>query len=47
MMCALVPTQPCLPRPLLHRYGFQPHRVAFWIYWQAVVLLWKGVPFYA
>ena len=28
------------------RYGFQPHRVALWIYWQAVLLLWKGVPFY-
>jgi DUF1365 family protein len=23
-----------------------PHRVAFWIYWQALRLLWKGVPFY-
>lgn len=28
------------------RYGFQPHRVALWIYWHAVLLLWKGVPFY-
>ena len=23
-----------------------PHRVAMWIYWQAVVLLCKGVPFH-
>ncbi|BDA45180.1 hypothetical protein COCOBI_06-6630 [Coccomyxa sp. Obi] len=30
----------------LWRYGFMPHRVAFWIYWQALKLLWKGVPFY-
>lgn len=30
----------------LWRYGFQPQRVAAWIYWQAVVLLRKGVPFY-
>ena len=30
----------------LLRYGFQPQRVAFWIYWQALVLLWKGVSFY-
>jgi hypothetical protein len=30
----------------LWRYGFQPHRVALWIYWHAVVLLWKGVSFY-
>ncbi|CAG9463576.1 unnamed protein product [Pedinophyceae sp. YPF-701] len=30
----------------LLRYGFQPHRVAWWIYSQAVTLLWKGVPFY-
>ena len=22
-----------------------PHRVALWIYWQAALLLWKGVPF--
>lgn len=28
------------------RYGFQPHRVALWIYWHAVLLLAKGVPFY-
>ena len=21
-----------------------PHRVAFWIYWQALRLLWMGVP---
>lgn len=31
----------------LWRYGFQPHRVAFWIYWQAIKLLWKGVHFYS
>ncbi|CAL8469053.1 g8594 [Coccomyxa elongata] len=30
----------------LWRYGFMPHRVAFWIYWQALKLLWKGVPFF-
>lgn len=29
------------------KYGFQPQRVAFWIYWQAVKLMWKGVPFYS
>ena len=22
-----------------------PHRIAFWIYWQALHLLWLGVPF--
>lgn len=40
---------PYLHHPCLApcRYGFQPHRIAFWIYWQAVVLLWKGVPLYA
>jgi hypothetical protein len=27
-----------------YRYGFMPHRVAFWIYWQAVRLLWLGLP---
>ena len=32
---------------LLCRYGFMPHRVAFWIYWQALHLLWLGVPFYS
>lgn len=26
-----------------HRYGYQPHRVAILIYWQAVILLYKGV----
>lgn len=31
----------------LLRYGFQPQRTALLIYWQALVLLWKGVPFYA
>ncbi|GBF99295.1 hypothetical protein Rsub_12055 [Raphidocelis subcapitata] len=25
-------------------FGFMPHRVAFWIYWQAVVLIAKGCP---
>ena len=43
---------PALPNEIasmetLLRYGFQPQRVAFWIYWQAVVLLWKGVRFFA
>ena len=28
------------------RYGFMPHRVAFWIYWQALRLLVMGVPFF-
>ncbi len=28
--------------PLLR--SFQPHRVAIWIYWQAVVLICKGLP---
>lgn len=28
-------------------YGFQPHRVALWIYWHALLLLRKGVPFYS
>ena len=31
----------------LSRYGFMPHRVAFWIYWEALQLLllwfWGGV----
>eukprot|EP00210_Caulerpa_lentillifera_P009423 g8984.t1 len=31
---------------ILWNYGFQPHRVALWIYWQAVCLFKKGVPFY-
>lgn len=31
----------------LWKYGFQPQRVALWIYWQALKLLWKGVPFYS
>ena len=31
----------------LLRYGFLPQRVAFWIYWQAVVLIWKGVKIHA
>ncbi|KAI8107379.1 hypothetical protein M9435_002410 [Picochlorum sp. BPE23] len=30
----------------LFKYGFQPQRIAAWIYWHALVLLWKGVPFY-
>ncbi|KAG2502138.1 hypothetical protein HYH03_000626 [Edaphochlamys debaryana] len=25
-------------------FGFMPHRVALLIYWQALVLIWKGVP---
>lgn len=31
---------------VLWKYGFQPQRVAMWIYWQALKLLWLGVPFY-
>jgi len=31
---------------ILLKYGFQPHRLAVWIYWHAIVLLWKKVPFY-
>ncbi|KAG1669598.1 hypothetical protein FOA52_006371 [Chlamydomonas sp. UWO 241] len=31
---------------MLATYGFGPHRVAVWIYWQAVVLLCKGLPVY-
>jgi DUF1365 family protein len=31
---------------VLLKYGFQPHRIAFWIYWHAVCLLWKGVRFF-
>ncbi|KAK9908354.1 hypothetical protein WJX75_006503 [Coccomyxa subellipsoidea] len=30
----------------LWKYGFMPHRVAFWIYWQALGLLWRGVPLF-
>ncbi len=42
---------PALPNEIaslgtLIQFGFQPQRVAFWIYWQAVVLLWKGVRFF-
>ena len=33
---------PACPR----RYGFQSQRVAVWIYWHAVLLLAKGVPFF-
>lgn len=39
------PTRPALPRRPC-RYGFQPQRVAVWIYWHAVLLLAKGVPFF-
>ena len=28
------------------RYGFEPQRVAFWIYWQALKLLWRGLHFF-
>ena len=28
------------------RYGFQPQRIAVWIYWQAAKLLWRGATFY-
>lgn len=31
----------------LFRYGFQPQRIALWIYWHALLLLRKGVPFYS
>jgi hypothetical protein len=31
---------------VVHRFGFMPHRVAFWIYWQAAKLLWMGAKFY-
>ena len=30
----------------LLKYGYMPQRVAFWIYWQALVLLWKGAPLF-
>lgn len=30
----------------LWRYGYEPHRVALWIYWEALQLLRKGVPFF-
>lgn len=30
----------------LLRHGCTPHRVAFWIYQQALVVLWKGVQFF-
>lgn len=48
---ARVSSQPHLPNETaslstLWRFGFQPQRVALWIYWHAVVLLWKGVPFF-
>jgi DUF1365 family protein len=44
-------TAPALPNEIaslrtLLQYGFQPQRVALWIYWQAVMLLWKGVRFF-
>jgi len=32
---------------VLLRYGFLPHRIAMWIYWQALLLLWKGLPLYS
>ena len=41
-LCA---SSPLCPSTLV-RYGFQPHRVALWIYWHAVLLLLKGVPLY-
>eukprot|EP00890_Picochlorum_soloecismus_P000484 jgi/Picsp_1/1436/NSC_04915-R1_protein len=31
---------------VLFKYGFQPQRIALWIYSHALVLLFKGVPFY-
>jgi len=30
----------------LYNYGYMPQRVAVWIYWQAMVLLWKGAPLF-
>lgn len=30
----------------IFRYGYLPQRTALWIYWQAVVLLAKGVGFF-
>lgn len=30
----------------LCKYGYMPQRVAVWIYWQAMVLLWKGAPLF-
>lgn len=35
------------PNTKLTRYGFMPHRVALWIYYEAVRLLLKGAPFFA
>ena len=32
------------PRLAWDRYSFMPQRVAVWIYYQALVLVWKGVP---
>lgn len=29
----------------MRRYGYEPQRLAVWIYWQALQLLRKGVPF--
>ncbi len=51
---AVVPaaSQPSNPNPIPRQkttpfhppsYGFMPQRIAFWIYWQAVVLIAKGV----
>lgn len=39
-LCKYPPRTPC-------RYGFQPQRAALLIYLQAIILLWKGVPFYS
>ncbi len=36
-----------LPRTPPRRFGLQPHRIAVWIYYQAVVLLVKGVPLFS
>jgi len=30
----------------LYDYGYMPQRVALWIYWQAMVLVWKGAPMF-
>ncbi len=34
------------PVDAVTRYGYEPQRVAVWIYWEALQLLRKGVPFY-
>lgn len=36
----------CAGLQLAARYAFMPQRIALWIYWEAVRLLLKGVPFH-